>query len=142
FASLASPVATPLALPLRSGAVTRPNSARDGGSFTSSGSTRAPDQAITTPARVSLAMLVIAFMPSYPPSGVDRCDPSSEVAVTRPLEAGSLDHSYEGFLIGEAPYALHQIPVRGGVAGDQRPKRRDRIHGIGVVERIEERRLH
>ena len=65
----------------------RRKSLSGGGRRTSSGSTRAPDQAMIAPARVSRAILVIAFIVSKPPAGMNRRDATCEVAVAHPLEA-------------------------------------------------------
>src|SRR6187200_38990 len=128
----------------RSGAVARANSASGAGNCASSGSTRAPDQAMTAPALVSRAMLPIALnlRPHLKsPGGVDRCDPAGEIAVAHPLEARILDQAHERFLIGEASDALHKIAIRGAVARDKGAERRDRIEGIGVVKLVEHRNL-
>ena len=61
-ASFGSSLGVPFAFSWRSGAVMRRKTLSGGGRRTSSGSTRAPDQAMIAPARVSRAILVIAFI--------------------------------------------------------------------------------
>ena len=50
---------------------------------------------------------------------MDHRNAASQNAVAHPLKAGSLDHSHEGFLIGEASNAFNEVTIGGTVAGDK-----------------------
>jgi len=62
--------------------------------------------------------------------GVLRHDAKGVVVVPHVGEAGGCNHGAEGVLVGEVADGLHQVLIRGSVAGDHLP------HGRDDVERV------